>query len=231
MPLPAFSRWTGAALAAGGALTFLLNAGLTPFLARGVSFEQTAMSPVFLWRQSLSALAVALLLFGSIGLYFRQAERAGRFGAVAFVAAFIGSALVLAWEWVDVFVLRVLAQRAPDALRTLEGAKGIDLYDLGALIPVSVFTLGWIALAASTIRSWPAQGRAAVLVIAGFFAVPLLSALLGPLWGGILGNTVLGSGFFLLGRGVMTPEPIDTESNVIPFTRGPVGGRAPSRAG
>ena len=224
MPSPAFSRWTGAALACGGALMFLINTTLTPFLARG-PFEQTAVSPVFLWRQCGSAVAAVLLLFGSMGLYLRQAERSGRFGAVAFVAAFTGSALLLAWEWVDVFVLRVLAQRAPDALRALEDAKGIDLYDLGAIIPISVFTLGWIAFAAATIRSWPAQRRAAFLVIAGFFAIPLLSALLGPIWGGIPGNAILGSGLFLLGRGVMTPEPLDIESNVIPFTR------APSRTG
>ena len=77
--------------------------------------------------------------------------------------AFLGGALFLAWEWVNVFVLRDLALRAPDALRTLEEAKGLNLYDFGAIIPLGLFTLGWIALAASTFRAWRALRRAAGL--------------------------------------------------------------------
>ena len=52
-------------------------------------------------------------MFGSVGLYLRQAERAGRFGAVAFAVALLGSALVLATEWVQLFDIRDLALRAP----------------------------------------------------------------------------------------------------------------------
>jgi len=197
---PLLLRWTNLALAAGGALTILINIGLTPFMVvQGQPLTETAVTTLFIWRQSLSAVAVALLLFGSVGLYLRQADRAGRFGAIAFVIAFLGTALLLAWEWIDIFILRDLAQRAPDALRMLEEAKGLHLYDLGALIPVASFALGWIALATSTLRVCPTQRRAAALVIAGFFAIPLISAALGPLWGGVLGNVILGSGWILLG--------------------------------
>lgn len=99
MPNRVFLRWTGAALAAGGALTFLINACLTPLLPRAVSFAETVASPIFPWRAGMAAAAAALLMFGSVGLYLRQAERAGRFGAVAFAVALLGSALVLATEW------------------------------------------------------------------------------------------------------------------------------------
>ena len=199
LPL-SFLRWTGLALAAGGALTILINIGLSPLMiGHGRPMTETAATTVFLWRQSLSALSVALVLFGSVGLYLRQAGRAGWFGAVAFVVAFLGTALVLAWEWIDIFIVRDLAMRAPDALRMLEEAKGVHLYDLGAMIPAASFTLGWIALAVSTLRVCPPQRRAATLVIAGFFAIPFLSAALGVLWGGVLGNVVLGSGWILLG--------------------------------
>ena len=101
MPRPGLTRWCGRALAAGSALTFLLNATLTPLMARGAPFEQTAATPVFLWRQSLSIAAAALLLIGSIGLYLVQSDRAGAFGAAAFVMALLGSALLMAWEWVN----------------------------------------------------------------------------------------------------------------------------------
>jgi hypothetical protein len=193
-------RWANSALAAGGALTILVNIGLTPFVAaQGRPLTEIAVTTLFLWRQSLSAVVAALLLFGSVGLYLRQADRAGRFGALAFGTAFLGTALLLAWEWIGIFILRDLAQRAPDALRMLEEAKGLHLYDLGALIPVASFTLGWIALAASTLRVCRPLRRAAVLVIAGFFAIPLISAALGPIWGSALGNLILGSGWVLLG--------------------------------
>ena len=39
---PPLVRWSGRALAAGGALTFLINAGLTPFLRRGAPFAEVA---------------------------------------------------------------------------------------------------------------------------------------------------------------------------------------------
>jgi len=189
-------------LAAGGMLEALLNLALTPRVVSGAPFEQTAASALFLWRQSLSALAVVLLLFGSIGLYISQQERGKRFGVVAFVASFVGSTLVVAWEWVDIFVLRELALRAPSALRTLEEAKGINLYNLGAIIPISLFTLGWLALATWTWRVSPALRTPAALVVVGMFAIPLLSAVLGPGWGGALGNLVLGSALCLLGLAV-----------------------------
>jgi len=108
---------------------------------------------VFLWRQSASALAAALLLFGSVGLYLRQVAWIGRTGTAAFLSAFFGSALLLAWEWVDVFVLRSLALHAPSALDTLEGVDALSLYDLGALIPVGLFAIGWLWFAAVTLRA------------------------------------------------------------------------------
>jgi len=101
-------------MAAGGALTFLINACLTPLLPRGVSFAETVASPIFPWRAGMAAAAAASLIFSSVGLYFRQAARAGRFGAVAFVVALLGSALVLATEWVQLFNIRDLALRGQD---------------------------------------------------------------------------------------------------------------------
>jgi hypothetical protein len=195
----AFLRWTGAALAAGGALTLLINAALTPALPSHVSFAKTAASSVFLWRQGASALAAALLLLGSVGVHLRQAERAGRFGAIAFTVAFLGSALLLANEWGEVFLVRGLALRAPDALRALETGHGPSLYDLGALIALGTFTIGWVALAASALRAGVHSRRAAGLVIAGLLAIPLLGAALPGVWGAIIGNGILASGWLWLG--------------------------------
>jgi hypothetical protein len=193
-------RWSGIALAAGGAATFLINALLTPFLQFDASYATTAASTVFLWRQSLSALAVALLLFGSVGLYLRHADRFGRFGAAAFVPAFLGSAMLLANEWCQVFLVRDLALRAPEALETLEAAKGMSLYDAGAVIAFIVFTLGWILFSISMLLSRRYARRGPILVIAGFVVTPVLAAALPGAWGAIIGNAVLGAGWVVLGR-------------------------------
>jgi hypothetical protein len=198
-PNAAFIRWSGLSLAAGGVLTILINACLTPLMPMHRPFAETASSAMFLYRQSASAVAVALLLFGSIGLCLIHDDR---FSRVAFAMAFLGSALVLAWEWVDIFIIRDLAMRAPSALEILEKAPITSPYNLGALIPISLFTLGWIAFSIVVLRAKQLPRHAAALVIAGFFALPLLTAAFGPKWGGALGNAILGSGFVLLGRAV-----------------------------
>src|SRR5262245_59766132 len=104
-----FVRRTGIALSIGGALTILVNAVLTPAMHAHAPFVETAASPVFVWRQSASAIAVAFLLFGSLGLQVVQGNRVGKFGTVAFGMTFLGCALVLASEWAEVFVVHTLA--------------------------------------------------------------------------------------------------------------------------
>jgi hypothetical protein len=204
-----FTRWSGSALIVGGLLTLLVNALLTPLLPHHVSFEITAASQVFLWRQSASAVAGAMLLFGCVGLHLRQADHAGMFGTVAFFVAFLGSALLLAVEWNEIFIVRDLAFRAPATLRILDGGPGVHLYDLGAVIPLAVFVLGWFALAGSTLRLGILSRRAAGLVIAGLLATPLLTAALPELWGAVIGNAILAAGWIWLGYDVRHPRALE----------------------
>jgi len=194
-----FFRLTGASLAAGGLATILVNAFLTPLLPRSVPFVVKAASTIFLLRQSASGVAAVLLLFGCVGLYLRQSARLGRFGAIAFPLAFLGTALLLATEWNEIFTVRDLAARAPQALETLEKGPGPTLYDLGAIIAITIFTGGWIALAVSTLRAGMLSRPSAVLVLVGFFAIPILGAALPGRWGAMIGNAVLGSCWIGLG--------------------------------
>jgi hypothetical protein len=198
MPTSGLLRWSGVALAAGGALTLLLNAALTPRLPAHAPLAETAASPLFVWRQSVSALAALGLLFGAVGLHLRQAARAGRFGALAFALAFLGGALLFAMEWGEVFVVHPLAVGAPQALAALEPAHGPGLYDIGSMIAFSAFALGWILLAIATLRARVLPRPAAWLVIGGLFATPLLGAVL-HVWGAVAGNAILGAGWFWLG--------------------------------
>ncbi len=195
-----FIGWSGIALAAGGVLTVVINAALTPLLPSDASYAETAASTVFLWRQSLSALAAALLLGGSVGLYLRHTERAGRLGGVAFTLAFVGNALLLAHEWSQIFFVRGLALAAPAVLDKLDAAKGPSLHDVGALAALGAFAVGWIALAISMLFSGAYARRGPLLVIAGLFVGPLLSAAMPGAWAAILGSAVLGAGWIMLGH-------------------------------
>lgn len=191
-------RWTGAALVCGGALTILVNAILTPLLPAHVPFAASASSWVFLWRQGASAVAAACLMFGAVGVHLAQVERSGRLGAATFALALLGSALLLATEWNEVFVITDLARRAPGALNALEAGGGMHRGDVGAMIAFGAFTLGWIGLAIATVRAHVLPRRAAWLVILGLFVIPALGAAFGR-WGAVAGNAVLGAGWCWLG--------------------------------
>lgn len=207
MPTSGLLRWSGVGLAAGGALTLLINAALTPRLPAHAPFAETAASPLFVWRQGTSAVAAVCLLFGAVGLHLRQAARAGWFGALAFALAFLGGATLFAVEWGEVFVVHPLALAAPPALAALEPAHGgPGLYDIGSMIAFSAFALGWILLAIATLRAGVLPRAAAWLVIAGLFATPLLGAVL-HVWGAVAGNAILGAGWCWLGLEVARARP------------------------
>ena len=193
--LDRITSWAGLALAVGGLLTFLINAFLTPLLPKGS--EAPAASSIFLWRQVASGVAAALLLYGSIGLYLAQARAMGTWGTLAFSFAFVGSALLLAMEWGEVFIVRTLALRSPQALRGLEGGPGLSPYDLGAMIAFGAFTLGWLAFGIATLCGGVLPRRGSWILIAGFVLIPLLGW--ARLWGAIVGNAVLACGWVMLG--------------------------------
>ena len=200
MPNSQILRWTGIALASGGVLTFLINAALTPALVSHAPFSHTAASSLFLWRQGASALAAALLLFGAVGVYLCQADRLGSGGLIAFVMALLGSSLLLATEWAEIFLVHTtLAVRAPDALNAMNSAHGMNFYDIGSMAALGLFMLGWLAMAAVSMKVGVLARGAVGLMIAGLIAIPMLSAALGMPWGPIAGNAILGAGWVWMG--------------------------------
>jgi hypothetical protein len=194
----AFVRGCGVALAIAGLLMIVVNVIVTPLLPSGESFAATAASTAFLWRQSLAAVAAVMLMFGAIGLYLRQINRWGAFGALTFAVALIGSALLLATEWIQIFETRDLARRAPETLNSLDAA-GVGLDDIGAMAAMATLVVGWIGLALLTLRSGIFSRQTPKVIIAGFFATPFLSAVLPPVVAGAIGNTILGGGLAALG--------------------------------
>jgi hypothetical protein len=118
-------------------------------LPMDVPFPEMMASEVYVWRLSLAALTVFLFMIGSPGLYRYQAGQSGLLGKVAFGLAFLGCATLFAHEWGQVFFVHSIAVAAPDALQAMEDSKGINLFDIEALIAITFFSLGWIAFAIS----------------------------------------------------------------------------------
>jgi hypothetical protein len=193
-------KLSGIAVAAGGVSLIIVNAIFTPMLALDVPFTEMMASKIYLWRLSLAALTVFLFMIGSPGIYAYQTGRSGLFGKIAFGLTFLGCALLFAHEWAQVFFMHSMAVVAPDALQAIEDGEGMSIFDLEGLIVVVTFTLGWIAFAASMLVANVFARLGPALVIAGFFAIPLLTAVTSLKLGGALGNAVLGTGFILLGR-------------------------------
>ncbi len=193
-------RLSGIAIAAGGVSLIIVNAVFTPRLALDAPFTEMMASNAYLWRLSLAALTAFLLMIGSPGLYAYQTGRSGLFGKIAFGLTFLGCAVIFAHEWAQVFFMHNMAVVAPDALQAMEDVEGMSIFDIEGLIVLITFTVGWIAFAASMLVGKVFARVGPALIIAGFFAIPLLTSVTSVKWGAALGNAVLGSGFILLGR-------------------------------
>ena len=61
------SFWSGIAIVSGGALMILVNVVFSPLLPTDLSSPEMMASSAFLWRLSLAALTVFLLMVGSPG--------------------------------------------------------------------------------------------------------------------------------------------------------------------
>ncbi len=190
----------GVALVCGGALLILVNTFLTPRMAAHEDEALMRTSTIYLVRLSAAGVVALLLLFGTLGVHLAQRAAAGALGAVAFLAAFVGSALLVAVEWSNVFVLRAVAQTSPEALAALDGST---LLNVGFASAAGLFALGWLLLAISAWRAGVIGRLAPLAAIAGLFLIPLLAATPLGMTGAIVGNAVLGLGLMGMGRGVV----------------------------
>ena len=193
-----FTRGCGRALLFGGALVVLINVVITPLLPRSQGSAAVMSGSIFLLRQSASGVAALLLLFGCLGLHLVQRTTSGVFGAAAFLIAFVGSSLLFAVEWTNVFVLRAVARTNADTLGAIDKNP---LMNVGFATATGLFALGWFLLSISMWRARVLPRWAALATLAGLLAVPVLQALMG-VTGAVAGNILLGVGLMGLGRAV-----------------------------
>jgi uncharacterized membrane protein len=90
-------------------------------------------------------LGAVLLTIASVGMYQFHAGKAGKFGMLAFMVAGMGSALMVAMDWMDLFI--------PDTLTTL--AASLDTADtrfmIGAILPFFGYVIGWLLFGISSL--------------------------------------------------------------------------------
>ncbi len=182
-------------------LLIVINIVLTPFFDTSMYYSETATTALFVLRQSLSALTALLLSIGIIGLYLRGSDSGGFFGLATFLLAFSGSVFLFAHEWNQIFFVSELASVSPEILSEINNSTKSDI---AALLSLVTFSLGYILFCIWLIRSKVYSRIAPILVISGFFAIPLFSLLFGETIGAILGNLILGLGFLLIGMELYT---------------------------
>ena len=158
----ALIRWSGlAAILAAG----LLSVGA--LLSLGAAFENSSVSvttPSYAFSSLLYLLGAVLLLLALVGLYIRQAQASGILGLVAFLVAFLGTALALGATWADLFVAPALAVEAPRVL----DAEPTGMLALGFTLTFLVFLpLGWLLFGVASLRAGIYPRAAAILLMVG----------------------------------------------------------------
>ena len=193
------TRDCGTALMIGGALLIVLNVVVTPMMPTDAGEEAVRTSLPYLIRLSLAVAAAIAYVLGTVGVRLAQGDAGGRFDRLAFWIAFLGNCLLVGLEWSNVFVLRPLAQVAPEALEAIDKAP---LLEAGFASGAGLFSLGWILLAVSALRTPVAARWAPITVLAGFGLTIALGA--SPLrqTGMIIGSVVIGAGMIGLGHGI-----------------------------
>jgi hypothetical protein len=104
-----FAAIAGGLLLAAGSALAALTAGHQPF-------SEQVLTAGFTTAAALRFTGAILITWGIIGLYLRQADRAGRLGLIAIVASLANMALQIGWIFCDLFAAPSFAHAAPGVL-------------------------------------------------------------------------------------------------------------------
>ena len=160
-------RWAGLA-AVLSAVSSVLGDLLSLFV--DVESSETATTTPYALVFLLYLLGAVLLLLGLVGLYASQSEAAGVLGLVGFLAAFLGTALLVGVLWFELFITPSLAARAPGLAEAELGLAGFILVFLLGVV-------GWLLFGVATLRARIYPRWAAVLLMVGgvvaFVPIPL----------------------------------------------------------
>lgn len=152
-------RFSGAALFIGG-LAAIIGQLMEAPVAPG--------APVWILAAALALGGTLLIILGWPGLYFSQAQRAGRLGLIAFVLSLVGLLILVGIQTDDAFIAPVLAANAAtQAFVDREAVPALLLFELisGLLLIVGPLLYGIATIRAGVFPCW-----AAVILIVGSVA-------------------------------------------------------------
>ena len=155
-------RWSGLAAILAGVL--LSVGALLSLATESENLSVSATTPSYAFSALLYLLGGVLLLLGLLGLYIRQSGPSGTLGLVAFLVAFLGTALAVGATWAELFVAPALAVEAPRVL----DAELTGMLALGFTLTFVVFLpLGWLLFGVASFRARIYPRAAAILLMVG----------------------------------------------------------------
>ena len=158
----------------------------------------------------LRLLSIILLLWALIGIYGPQSRAAGTFGLWAFVVVFLGTVLIAANTWAEVFVYPTLAQVAPNVWSG--SVMEVSSYlALGLTLSFPLFGIGLILFGVATFRARVYPRWAAVLLIIGIPVTMFLDPTAGTFQESI-GQILWGFAVAALGWYALRSAPLSTAS-------------------
>jgi hypothetical protein len=196
-------RWSGlAAIVAGvlealfAILDFFLFPPIQSFIpTSSMSFSQQAATNAWLIEQVINWGAKVFLLWALVGLYSRQAHRAGVLGFIAFLLTFVGVALVFGTIWGFFILAPGLASAAPAFLDSPVLPSSLFPGIVGLILPFALALVGILLFGLASLRAKVFPRWAAVLliltsplqVVQGFIGLPFIA------------DTVFGAGLVWMG--------------------------------
>ena len=199
----ALIRASGLATIVGGALFALFPLLHPDHTAAG--YTSWVWVPVHM----MPNIGAILVLFGLVGLLARQLERAGLFGVIAFVVAFVGTASFVMGAMIEAFIIPFMGLQTPEIV---DGSPPPGVGEAFLIIGI-LFALGHVLLGIATYRAGVVPRSVGTLMVVGGLSLLILERIGGImleldfLW--VVGPVLLGAGLAWLGYSLWsgTPEP------------------------
>lgn len=167
MSLSNLVRLGGMAALAAGALLLVGDLwSLVQVLQYGnaLRFSEEASTTSYTVVSAMYMVGVLLLLVAAVGLYARHSGTFGALGLFGFLAALIGTGLIVGLMWALTFVAPSAAIEAPAFLDAEEVAGPLDM---GFMVSGIAWALGWALFAVAMLRARSLSRVAVVALLVG----------------------------------------------------------------